>query len=302
MIQSKGLSTRFLESDSLPEQIAIVPPWLTTGSLNMLYAPTGVGKSHFAFNLALTIAKGERWLREACRASKVLYVDGEMGARALLNRVPPETILGKAAENLMTICPDDFALSIVPSIGDRANHEWWKEQARDFDVVILDNYLTTCYPVDPHDTELSLWQSALRLLLHYRERGKAVVMVHHTSKGGVQYGSSLKENVMDVILRLRQFPVQELPQGLTWEIKVDKDRHNHFKRDNEFLMDVVFTDETTYITRRPIREARVNYIYDKLHTGIVVGDIVQALGVSPIEAREILSEAKKRRNGEQETW
>lgn len=308
MNERKSLTARLAEIR--PEQKKICLPWLSSGTLTMLYAPRGVGKSQYAFNLALAIAQGSGWLEETCNRSRVLYIDGEMGARTWLNRLPEDLILDELTDNnLDMICPEDFKNCIIPSLGDSDNYNWWVEQAQTYDLIIIDNYLTTCYPVFAKDSDISLWQQAQKVLIKFREMQKAVILVHHTAKSGVQYGSILKENIMDTILRLRQFPVQTLENGLTWEVKIEKDRHNYFKREFEFMMDVLFLNDRTTTIRKDLNKARRAFITEKSERGITPLEIATALGISTNEVKELVYKDKlfsKNKNEENEneesTW
>jgi len=288
----KSLSQR--QAEERPDKIKICLPWLSSGTLTMLYAPRGVGKSQYAFNLAISIAQGTNWLDETCHRSKVLYIDGEMGASTFLSRLPEDLILDEITDNnLHMICPEDFKNCMIPSLGDPENYSWWIKQAEQYDLIIIDNYLTTCYPTFSKDSDLSLWNQAQKVLIRLREMQKAVIIVHHTSKGGVQYGSILKENIMDTILRLRQFPEQHLENGLTWEIKIEKDRHNYFKREYEFMMDVLFLNDRTVTKRQDLREARKNFINKKTQFGTTSLEIATVLGITTNEVKEIMYWAKK---------
>src|SRR5262245_6917604 len=74
---------------SLPPREFIIDPVLTVKGLGMLYGPRGLGKSHFALLLAYAAASGDTalssWRAPACR--KVLYIDGEMPAQAMQERL-----------------------------------------------------------------------------------------------------------------------------------------------------------------------------------------------------------------------
>lgn len=300
MNERKSLAQR--QSELRPDKIKICLPWLSSGTLTMLYAPRGVGKSQYAFNLALSIAQGGKWLNETCNRSKVLYIDGEMGASTFLSRLPEDLILDKETDSrLDMICPEDFKNCMVPSLGDPDHASWWIDQCKDYDLIVIDNYLTTCYPTYTKDSDLTLWNQAQKTLIKLREMQKAVIIVHHTSKGGVQYGSILKENIMDTILRLRQFPTQHLTNGLTWEVKIEKDRHNYFDREYEFMMDVMFLNDRTTTTRKDIRQARQIFIETKSRYGATSLEIATELGITTNEVKEIIYWAKKNNTPDERT-
>jgi RecA-family ATPase len=62
--------------------------WMTTTSRILQVAPTGIGKTNFAMQLGMAVAGGRNFLHwRGCRASNVLYVDGEMSRRLLRQRI-----------------------------------------------------------------------------------------------------------------------------------------------------------------------------------------------------------------------
>ena len=66
----------------IPPRDVLLSPWLESASLAMIYAARGVGKTHFAMNIAHALATGGRFLKwQAAKAVPVLYIDGEMPAR-----------------------------------------------------------------------------------------------------------------------------------------------------------------------------------------------------------------------------
>ena len=295
------LKEKIVKSITKPPRVTYCPPFLTQGTCTMIYAPRGIGKSHYAFNMALAIVKGSNWLGERCTKGRVMYVDGEMGADAWINRLPRNQVFPKdVSENICLLNPEDYKLNMVPSMADPVMRSYWIELLEPYDVVIIDNYLTTVYPKNNKDSDLSLWYEFLKLLLTLKTKGKAIVIIHHTAKSGVQYGSVLKENQMNTIIRLRQFPEQCLSNGLTWEVKVEKDRDNAFVKETEFGMDIVFTDAEVFTTKRSIREMRKNLIEDYQRKGLSRGEIAQALSVDSYQIAEFI----KRNNNEEkkEDW
>jgi RecA-family ATPase len=72
----------------LPPIDPLLNPWLGKQSLNMAYAWRGVGKTHFALNLAYAVASGGAFLGwEAPEPNRVLYVDGEMPGASMQERL-----------------------------------------------------------------------------------------------------------------------------------------------------------------------------------------------------------------------
>lgn len=294
------LKSKIVEHALRDKKKTYCPPFLTEGTCTMLYAPRGIGKSHFAFNMCLAIVKGSNWLGQRCNKAKVLYIDGEMGADSWVNRLPKDQVFpSDVSENLHLINPEDYQMNMVPSMADPLQREYWIKKIDPFDVIVIDNYLTTVYPKTNKDSDLTLWYDFLKLLLALKSRNKAVVIVHHTAKSGVQYGSVLKENQMNTIIRLRMFPEQSLYNGLTWEVKIEKDRDNVFKRETEFVMDIVFTDQEVYTTKKDARELRKELIEQYQRKGLSRSEMAQALGVETYQIAEFLK--KNKTNDEKQT-
>lgn len=278
--QTLSLRTKIVDCLTKPTLKTYCPPFLTQGTITMLYAPRGIGKSHFAFNLALSVAGGSNWVGEKCEQAKVLYIDGEMGADSWIRRLPQNQVFTpNITDNLDLMNPENFKNNMIPSLGWKSNFKFWMETLEKYDVIILDNYLTTVYPETSKDTDLSLWYDFLKILLNLKVKRKAVMIVHHTSKSGVQYGSVLKENQMNTIIRLRQFPEQKLENGLTWEVKIEKDRDNVFEKEVEFILDIVFTNNEVFTNKQSIKKRREDYISNCIRAGMNKSEIAQSLGL-----------------------
>ncbi len=72
----------------LPPRANLLPPLLPEKGIGMVYAPRGVGKTHFAIGAAYAVACGGSFLRWRAEAPRpVLLIDGEMPAVALQQRL-----------------------------------------------------------------------------------------------------------------------------------------------------------------------------------------------------------------------
>lgn len=271
------------------------PPWLFDGSCNMLFAPSGHGKSHWAFNLALTIAEGGVWLGQQCTQAKVLYIDGEMGESQWLKRFPGNKFLSDTQDYLKIICPQHFPSGLMYSLSDKKHHDFWFEKCSNYQVIFIDNYLSTCLPTEGRETDVILWQSAQRLIQRLKDAGKAIVLIHHTNKSGIdQLGTSLRDNYMDTIFRLRQWPRQYLNNGLTWEIKIPKDRNEFFKNKLETLIDVVFTSDGISTQEKDIYQERKTIACELFRMGCTKTNIAKELGVDENRVTEMVFTIKNK--------
>jgi RecA-family ATPase len=90
-------ATELIAAD-LPRRQPILDPILTTKSLALLYGPRGLGKTFVALGIAWAAAAGESFLGwKASRPHRVLYIDGEMAAIDMQQRL---RLLGSAPPSL----------------------------------------------------------------------------------------------------------------------------------------------------------------------------------------------------------
>ena len=84
------LSGPELLAAALPERTPILDPILATKSLALLYGPRGLGKTFVALGIARAAAAGESFLGwQSPRPHRVLYLDGEMAAADMRERLAP---------------------------------------------------------------------------------------------------------------------------------------------------------------------------------------------------------------------
>ena len=87
------LSVQDFLQKALPAAEEMLSPWLLTQSLNLIHSWRGVGKTHVALGIAYAVASGGQFLNwSAVKPRKVLYIDGEMPACALQERLADITV------------------------------------------------------------------------------------------------------------------------------------------------------------------------------------------------------------------
>jgi hypothetical protein len=82
-----GLTVQAWLDRDLPEPDWLLGPFSTT-TRGMLVADTGLGKTNFALAMAFAMASGRgflHWL--GSRPARILFIDGEMSARLMRNRI-----------------------------------------------------------------------------------------------------------------------------------------------------------------------------------------------------------------------
>lgn len=215
VVKEKGLSEAIIQgvmSSSEFLSLRIKPrayylkPWLRSGSLAMIYAQRGIGKSFLCIIIALCITRKldlGNW--QAGEPAPVLYIDGEMAAEELQDRF-----------RLLSAClPPEIAPLHILSAESMQGNGWptpnladskWREALYSFlkesfyRVLILDN-IASLTPGIP-ENEKESWDEINRWLLSLRWNGMAVILVHHAGKSGDQRGTSGREDNLDIVIRL----------------------------------------------------------------------------------------------------
>jgi len=212
----------------LPKRETILSPWLTEGSINMVFADRGIGKTFFCLSCAVALANGESFLSyKADKPVPVLYLDGEMQATAMQERLKQLTNGKPTKETLSIFTPDCQDLTDhIPDIGDPNGRLEIDELVNTVNpkVVFIDNIST--FIRTGHENEGDSWSPVQEWAVQLRKNGIAVVFVHHANKEGKQRGSHKKEDVMDIVIQLKR--PDDFLQGTDdtrMMIKYTKSRH-----------------------------------------------------------------------------
>lgn len=214
---------RLLADDLLTADLSgrgtILAPLLRERSLNLLYAPRGLGKTFIALAIARAAAAGERFLGwRAERPHRVVYVDGEMAAVDLRDRLRALGPIPPTLEFIMADLRKDSLPDIATEAGQAAFAKAF--DASPPDLVVLDNLSSLA----GHRTgDADPWPKVQPFLLSLRRR-MAVLVVHHTNKSGTLRGSAQHEDVLDLVIALRRPPDYKTPQGARFELHIEKAR------------------------------------------------------------------------------
>src|SRR5207247_1434784 len=90
------------------------------------------------------------------------------------------------------------------------------------DLLILDNISTLCRTGTENEAES--WAPVQGWLLRLRREGISVILIGHDGKGGTQRGTSKKEDVLDVVIQLKQPSDYQVEQGARFEVRIEKSR------------------------------------------------------------------------------
>lgn len=196
-------------------------------SLGMIHAPAGVGKTFFGLGMVVSLAHGAPFLGyPVLAASPALYCDGEMAAYDLRERLRLLSVpIDRKPLSLYIVTPD-LSSRGVPKIDSDEGRDALLAQLDerpDIKLVVIDNLACLTRP-DGDDTHGARSFSFVQdLMLECRRRGVACWIVHHSGKSGEQRGTSKKNDVLDVVLKLS--PAQSVDGRTEVSVTFEKARH-----------------------------------------------------------------------------
>lgn len=215
----------FLALD-LPVREMMLSPIIAEKSINMVFAPRGVGKTRFAYGIAGALASATRFLKwSAARPRRVLIVDGELPAelmqarlRDALAHLPDRA----TAEAHIRVVPADLFERGLPDLATEAGQAALEPLIGDAELVILDNVSTLVR--SGKENEAEGWARMQEWLLGQRRAGRSTLLIHHAGRNGESRGTSKREDVMDTIIRLNH-PDDYLPtEGTRFNVTFTKSR------------------------------------------------------------------------------
>ncbi len=283
-----------------PPRTTLLSPWLKKGSLNMIYAPTGIGKTWFAIQLAYSLASGSlafgRW--QCDQPKKVLYIDGEMAVQDFRERLA--LIIGRSQADIPAERMANLSILSaevherrtghgLPDLSQRGGQVWYEQQIFPADVVFIDNLGCLWHGGD--ENKAVDWDETLTWLRSLRARGATIVLIHHAGKTGVrkdqagevvvQYrGSSRLAEPMDVVLALFRPQDYLMAEGASFEVHFSKARSVYGEDVQPFLvcLNVSGADGSAWSVEciQPAQDT----LTTMLRAGKSVADVINATGKS----------------------
>lgn len=210
----------------LPERERIIDPWLPAKGLAMIYAERGVGKTYLALNIAYAVACGgidRKFLNWSIpKPRNVLYIDGEMPAEDLQNRVQNIISLYPDPKAKIKLVAHDLLQDITLNIARPEDQKLLEPCLEGMELVVVDNISTLC--AVGKENEAESWSAIQEWALRQRRAGRTVLFVHHANKAGGQRGTSRRGDVMDTIIKLEHPKDYEPNQGAVFELHFEKNR------------------------------------------------------------------------------
>lgn len=275
----------------LPERGHILYPVIPEQGLVMLYAPRGLGKTWAALSIAYAVASGQSvfggW--KATEPRRVLYLDGEMPARTMKERLasiaagcdgePPD------ADYLRILTPD-LQPDYMPNIATPEGQAELAPFLDGVDLVVVDNIAT----LGRHgrENESESWTPVQEWLLRLRRMGKAVLLIHHAGKGGNQRGTSAREDILDTVIAMRRPEDYQTEQGARFEVHLEKARGVCGPEARSFEAALRMDNGVAAWTTRQIEDVELERVAALKSEGMTVRDIADETGLSKSKVQRLI--------------
>jgi putative DNA primase/helicase len=280
---------------NVPEPQYLLKPWLETGNTAMIYARRGTFKTRLAMSVGYAIATGQELLGwEVMSPKRVLYVDGEMTTISIQRRLK---LLGNATVNFRVVSSDIMLRSYQRTLPDLGTEDGRKFldgiiDAEAADVVILDSLSTLIS--SGAENEAESWAPIATWMMMHRFRGRTVIIVHHEGKSGSQRGTSKREDLLDVVVRLKAVKDGD------GDAADDHDKEEgtfelHFEKKREFMaapmtVRLALKSGVAEWARMSMKDALKERVAELARQGLSQKDIAKELGKSPGRISQIASE------------
>ena len=283
-------------SMSIPERGYLLSPILPVQGIGILYAPRGIGKTFAALSIAVAVASGGavfNW--RAPMPKRTLYVDGEMPATSMQNRlsalvngmsVPPHTL-----KNMALITPD-LQPCPMPDVSTANGQAMLEPFLKGVDMVVLDNIATLCRT--GKENESQSWQTMQAWLLELRRRGMTVLLIHHAGKSGDQRGTSAREDIMDTVISLRRPREYSMAEGARFEVHLTKARGILGDDAKPFEANLLTEGNALHWQVRELEDVELDELKRLLQEGYSIRDCAEEMGKS----KGAIQRLKKKLEGE----
>ncbi len=216
----------FLTMDIPPREM-MLEPWLPCQGLAMIYGKRGTGKTYLALAIGYAVASGGGILGwRTPKARKVLYLDGEMLAAPLQERIAG-IVRGSDREpepGMLNIITPDLQKGSMPDLatfgGQAALSEVIPEETK---LIIVDS-LSSLVRGEGRENDAESWLPVAEWALAQRVAGRSVLFLHHAGKGGAQRGTSKREDLLDSVLALRPPAEYQPHKRARFELHIEKSR------------------------------------------------------------------------------
>ncbi len=274
----------------------IIEPCLPKQGLMMIYAKRGVGKTYFALFLAHKIATGGdlfggRW--KIPKQAKVLYIDGEMPANAMQERLKSLTsdfASDSDDENLSIINRDLQVDGFMPNLALEEGQKALESFVKDADVIVVDNLSTLVRA--GKENEANSWNPIADWALTLRSQGKSVIFIHHAGKDNNQRGTSKKEDILDTVINLKHPSDYNSEEGARFEIHFEKSRGFAGDEAKPFQVQLKLENNQASWQVSEIEDLQIENVLQLSKEGLTQREIAAETGISLSTVNRIIKKNK----------
>jgi hypothetical protein len=214
-----------------------ISPWLTQGSMSMIYGPRGLGKTWLAMIIAVSLTREKASEIEigpwrVVRPAGAMFVDGEMDEFILQDRVKilSSTLGDEDCGNSLTLLSAHRHAKLHgKSEINLGNPEFrdeifnFLEESEQSKILILDNISALASGIDENIKQA--WDPLNQWLISLRHLGVSVIYIHHSGKDPrKQRGTSGREDALDNVINLSQHRPYTPDLGAWFKINFEKAR------------------------------------------------------------------------------
>lgn len=266
-----------------PEREPLLGDWLTRQALSMVHAWRGTGKTFFGLEVAYAVASGGQFLKwTAPKPRRVLYLDGEMPGSVLQERVKiiEASTDQEMPEGHLRFVTPDIQSGPMLDLATTEGQEHVEPLIADVDLIVVDN-LSCLARRGGKENEGESWIPVADWALQQRAAGRSVLFIHHSGKGGLQRGTSRREDLLDVVIALRRPADYQPEEGARFVVAFEKARGLTGDAVAEFEARFEVNAEGQRLwTTRACEDAELARIVEMFLAGASQKEVGEELGVS----------------------
>jgi DNA-binding CsgD family transcriptional regulator len=267
----------------LPPREIILSPWLTTQSLNMIYAPRGIGKTFMSMHIAYAVCAAGHFLGwQATRPQGVLFIDGEMPGHLLKSRFASIVNSSSYPQQapLRIVSPDLLqGKAVMPDLsthqGQAAINQLITE---DIALIVLDNLSTLVR--SGRENEAESWLPIQNWALQLRAQHKSVLFIHHAGRNGQARGTSRREDVLDTIISLQHPENYQARMGACFVVEFMKARHLHGEALQPFVAQLITQHGKSTWQTQAYQGSTYEQVIELANQGASQAEIIKQQGFS----------------------
>lgn len=265
-------------------QRALLGKWLRERNLAMIHAYRGVGKTWWSLSVAFAVSAGGEYLGwKAPEARKVLYLDGEMAARQLQDRlrmIDDMSPFAKPGPGMLKIFTPELQDGPLPDLATPHGQAMVDDLIEEDTALIVVDNISALVRNCGSENDAESWMHVSEWALTHRRAGRSILFVHHSGKSGKQRGTSKREDLLDTVIQLRHSADYQSANGAAFEIHFEKAR-GLYGEDVQPIEATLIQDEhgAYQWTVGAVSGANAERVVDLWNLGLSVTEISREIGL-----------------------